>query len=309
MRVIEVARFGDPSVLVLTSAPDPRPGPGQVRIAVAASDTLWLETMVRAGRGGQFFPVEPPYRPGVGAAGTVTAVGSGVDPQWTGRRVVARTGHAGGGYATVALAAEAALVAIPEGVPDRTAAAVLHDGVTALALLDVAPIAAGDRVLITAAAGGMGAILVQLATAAGATVIAAARGAAKLARLRDLGAAAVVDYSEPGWTAGLDPVDTVLDGAGGDYGRAALTLVRPGGRFSGHGMPAGGFTAGTRPDVTATGIQAVQLPPERHRAYLARALSMALRPLIGQVYPLSEAPAAHRGMEERTAVGKTILVP
>src|SRR5689334_12632373 len=104
MRVIEVAEFGDPSVLVPVTAPDPVPGPGQVQIAVAAADTLWLETMVRAGHGGPYFPVAPPYRPGVGVAGTVTTVGTGVAPQWIGRRVVARTGHAGGGYATVAVA-------------------------------------------------------------------------------------------------------------------------------------------------------------------------------------------------------------
>ncbi|MFI5912884.1 zinc-binding dehydrogenase [Dactylosporangium sp. NPDC051541] len=307
MRVIEVAQFGDPSVLVPVTAPDPAPAPGQVRIAVAAADTLWLETMVRAGHGGPYFPVTLPYRPGVGVAGTVTTVGTGVAPQWIGRRVVARTGHAGGGYATAALAAEDALVPVPDEVADRTAAAVIHDGVTALALLDIAPVAAGDRVLITAAAGGMGAILVQLALAAGATVVAAARGEAKLARLRDLGATTVVDYSQPDWTAALDPVDTVLDGAGGDYGRAALGLVKPGGRFSGHGMPAGGFTAATRTDVTVTGIQAVRLRPEQHRAYLSRALSLS--PLIGQVYPLEEAAAAHRGLEERTAIGKTLLVP
>ncbi|WP_432976151.1 zinc-binding dehydrogenase [Dactylosporangium sp. CA-233914] len=315
MRAIEVARFGGPEVLVPVDAPDPFPGPGQVLLDVTVADTLWLETMVRAGTGGAHFPVEPPYRPGVGVAGTVFTVGSGVAPQWIGRRVLARTGHAGGGYATRALAAAEGLVPIPDTVEDLAAAAVLHDGVTALALLDVVPVRAGDRVLVTAAAGGLGAILVQLARAQGATVVAAARGEAKLQRLRALGADEVVDYSRPGWADAVEPVDAVFDGAGGDYGRAAFELVKPGGRFSGHGAPGGGFVA--EPDrarargITATGIADVQLRPERHRAYLGRALAAVAErrftPLIGQVYQLDEAPAAHRGIEQRTAIGKTLL--
>ncbi|WP_433208191.1 zinc-binding dehydrogenase [Dactylosporangium sp. CS-047395] len=314
MRAIEVARFGGPEVLVPVDVPDPVPGPGQVAVAVGAADTLWLETQVRAGRGGPFFPTEPPYRPGVGVAGTVTTVGSGVDPQWIGRRVVARLGHTGGGYATVALAPAAGLVPVPDAVDDPDAAAVLHDGVTALALLDVVALRPGERVLITAAAGGMGALLVQLARSAGATAIAAARGPAKLDRLRELGAHQVVDYSGADWTAAVDPVDVVLDGAGGAYGDAAFSLVRHGGRFSGHGTPAGGFaTPAPARGVTVTGIGAVQLTPERHRAYLSAALDAVaekrISPLIGQLYRLDEAPAAHRGIEDRTAVGKTLFLP
>jgi NADPH2:quinone reductase len=316
MRAIEVARFGGPEVLVLVDAADPMPGPGQVVVDVAVADTLWLETAVRAGRGGPVFPVDPPYRPGVGVVGTVSNVGSYVAPQWIGKRVAARTGYAGGGYATRAVAAAEALVPLPDAVEPLEAAAVLHDGVTALALMDVVPVAAGDRVLVTAAAGGMGAILVQLAKANGATVVAAARGAAKLDRLRRLGADQVVDYSAPGWTAAVQPVDAVFDGAGGDSGRAAFELVKDGGRFSGHGTPAGGFAvvdpavARSR-GITATGIEAVQFGPERFRAYLGRALAAvadkAFTPLIGQVFQLSEAAEAHRAIENRTAVGKTAL--
>ncbi|MFD0818118.1 NADPH:quinone reductase, partial [Micromonospora zhanjiangensis] len=75
MRVIEVARFGGPEVLVPVEVPDPRPGPGEVVIDVAVADTLWVETMIRQGRGAPYFPVRPPYRPGVGVAGTVAVVG------------------------------------------------------------------------------------------------------------------------------------------------------------------------------------------------------------------------------------------
>lgn len=314
MKAIEVARFGGPEVLQLREVPDPVPGAGEVVVDVAAADTLWLETSVRAGAGGAYFPVTLPYRPGVGVAGTVAG---------SERRVVARLGHDGGGYATRVAVAAGALVDVPDGVEDRTAAALLHDGVTALALMDVVKVAAGDRVLVTAAAGGMGVLLVQLAKAAGATVVAAARGPAKLAALRALGPLApdaVVDYGTADWTDTVwnltSGLDVVLDGAGGDYGRAAFDLVVDGGRFSAHGTPAGGFAVAD-PDlarargVTATGIEAVQLRPDRFRGYLARALHDAaagrFTPLIGQTFPLERAADAHAAIGSRTAVGKTVL--
>ncbi|MEV4622734.1 zinc-binding dehydrogenase [Asanoa sp. NPDC049573] len=320
MRVIEIREFGGPEVLVPVEVADPIPGAGEVVVAVEVADTLWLETMVRRGNGGAAFPVRPPYRPGVGVAGTVAAVGPGADPQWTARRVVARSGPTGG-YVERAVVPAEGLVTVPDDVSLRDAAAVLHDGVTALALADIVKPVAGDRVLVTAAGGGLGAILVQIAHAAGATVVAAARGAAKLERLRRLGADVVVDYSTPGWTDQVRDatggLDVVLDGAGGEYGRAAFDLVTAGGRFSAHGTPAGGFAVAD-PDVarargiTATGIDAVQLSPERFRGYLARALDEVangrITPLVGQTFPLERAADAHAAIENRTAVGKTLLL-
>ena len=275
-------------------------------------------------------PVTPPYRPGVGVAGTVSDRVSG---SASGRRVVARLGHAGGGYATRVAVPAAALVDIPDGVDARTAAAVLHDGVTALALMDIVKVVAGDRVLITAAAGGMGALLVQLAKATGATVVAAARGTRQARRagltgltglaglrLGSHGPDMVVDYGDADWTDTVwetfGGVDVVLDGAGGDYGRAAFDLVVDGGRFSAHGTPAGGF-ATADPEVarsrgiTATGLESVQLDPDRFRAYLIRALQDVAEgrfmPLIGQTFPLERAADAHAAIESRTAIGKTVL--
>jgi NADPH:quinone reductase len=320
MRVIEVARFGGPEVLVPGEAVDPVPGAGEVVVAVEVADTLWLETMVRSGRGGEVFPVQPPYRPGVGVAGIVAAVGPGVDPPWTGRRVVARSGPQGG-YVQRAVVPADGLVAVPDAVDLRDAAAVLHDGVTALALADIVKIVAGDRVLVTAAGGGLGAILVQLAHEAGATVVAAARGSVKLERIRKLGADVLVDYSAPDWTDRVwdatGGLDVVLDGAGGDYGRAAFDLVAAGGRFSAHGTPAGRFAAADPEvararDITATSIEAVQLSPQQFRAYLIRALGEVaagrITPLVGQTFPLERAADAHTAIENRTAVGKTLLL-
>ena len=130
----------------------------------------------------------------------------------------------------------------------------------------------------------------------------------------------VVDYGGADWTdtvwEATGGVDVVLDGAGGDYGRAAFDLVVEGGRFSAHGTPAGGFAtadpalARSR-GITATGLEAVQLAPDRFRAYLIRALhdvaAGRFTPLIGQTFPLERAADAHAAIESRTAIGKTVL--
>ncbi|MEV4759226.1 zinc-binding dehydrogenase [Micromonospora sp. NPDC049559] len=320
MLAIEVDRFGGPEVLVPREVPDPVPGAGEAVVDVAAADVLWVETMIRQGRGAPYFPIEPPYRPGVGVAGVVAAVGAGVDPGWVGRRVVTRTG-ANGGYVQRALVPADGLVPVPDAVEPAVAAALLHDGVTALGLVDVVRIEPGDRVLVTAAGGGLGVLLVQLALAAGARVVAAARGTAKLRRLADLGAD-TVDYSEPDWAARVRSVvgglDVVLDGAGGAYGRAAFDLLAPGGRFSAHGMPSGEFAVADpavarERGVTATGIERVQFSPEEFRRYLVAALDAAaaghLTPLIGQTFPLTKAADAHAAIEARAVTGKTLLLP
>ncbi|MFF3852401.1 zinc-binding dehydrogenase [Micromonospora sp. NPDC002575] len=321
MRVIEVARFGGPEVLTLTEVPDPTPGPGEVVVEAAYANVLWIDTAIRAGRAGQWFPVRPPYRPGSGVSGTVSAVGAGVDPAWTGRRVVARTGPAGG-YLDRAPVPVDDVLAVPAAVSLRDAAALLTDGATAFAVLDLVGVRPGERVLVTAAAGGAGALLAQAARAAGARVVAAG-GAVKGNALRRLGVGEVVDYSAPDWTdrvrAVLGRVDVLLDGAGGAYGRAAHDLVASGGRVAAYGAPAGGFAvfapASARArGVTVTDIGALRAAgPQARRAHLRAALDAAatgrVTPLVGQMFPLDRAADAHRAVEGRTAVGKTLLIP
>ena len=122
------------------------------------------------------------------------------DPDWIGRRVVAHTGERGGhgGYVERAVVAADAIVAVPDGLDLQVAAAVLHDGATALGLVDNARIRPREWVLVLAAGGGLGILLVQLVHAAGGRVLAAARGRRKLGIVRTLGADVIVDYSEPG---------------------------------------------------------------------------------------------------------------
>jgi NADPH2:quinone reductase len=160
MRAVQVKEFGGPEVLVPVELPDPVPGPGEVVIDVAYVDTIFVETQVGPGGGGEWFQVAPPYVPGGGVSGVVGAVGAGVPGEWLGRRV---TSYVTGGYAERAVAAVSALTVVPDGLDLRSAAALVHDGVTANGLLDLTAVGPGDRVLILGASGGMGTLLVQLA--------------------------------------------------------------------------------------------------------------------------------------------------
>ncbi|ONH32418.1 zinc-binding dehydrogenase [Pseudofrankia asymbiotica] len=323
MRAIEVARFGGPEVLVPTDLPDPVPGPGEVLLAVTASDVMFVDIMVRSGLGKDVFPIRPPYVPGNGVGGRVVSVGDGVEDGWLGRQVIAHTGGPGGwgGYAERAVAAADELVMVPDGVDPLDAVAALHDGPTALRVVELARVRPGQWVLVLGAAGAMGILLVQLLRARGARVVGAARGDAKLDAVAAVGADAVVDYSRSRWTnqvleaTSAARVDVVLDGVGGTLGREAYWLVADGGHFSAHGTPSGSF-AQIDPDdareraVTVTGIGDLRISaPERTR--LARGLLAGLgrqvRPVIGQAFPLAEAAKAHAAMENREAIAKTVL--
>jgi NADPH2:quinone reductase len=192
------------------------------------------------------------------------------------------------------------------------AVALLADGRTALALVEAAAPRSGETVLVEAAAGGVGSLLVQLLHAAGARVIALAGGEHKLAIARDLGADIAVDYRAADWTSNIGEVDVVFDGVGGGIGRDAFGLLVEGGRYAGFGMASGSFAdvpATARPDVVRVGLGS--LTPARSIELTRRALDLAaegrLRPVIGQRFPLERAADAHAAIEARTTIGKTLL--
>ncbi|MDT4973963.1 MAG: NADPH:quinone reductase [Pseudonocardiales bacterium] len=322
MQVTMVTKFGGPEVLVPSQAPDPVAGPGQAVIDVAVADVLWVETMIRRGAGGDHFPMRPPYVPGNGVAGRVSQVGDGVDPAWLGCAVVAHTGGLGG-YAQQLVVGAEALCAVPEGVGLQQAAAVVADGATALSLFETNSIQSGESVLVVGASGGLGLVSVQLARARGARVVAVARDSRKLARIRAIGADAVIDSEAPDWVeqarAALNGsgADVVLDNVGGQVGRAAFAVVAPGGRFSAHGTPSGQFAPidpaeAERRGVTLRGIRDVQhRDGERNRRTeqaLAEVAAGHIRPEIGQTFPLAKAADAHAAIEARTVFGKTLLL-
>jgi NADPH:quinone reductase len=329
--VIEVREFGGPEVLIPADVPAAVAGPAEVVIATAAVDVLHIDTLIRSGRAAQWFPVRPPYVPGNGVAGTVTSAGPGVDPGLAGQRVVAHTGGAGGsgGYADQAVVPAGRAVPVPDEVSLAGAAAVLNDGATALGLMAGTGVRPGEWVLILGAAGGLGLLLAELTRAAGGHVVAALRvagappGERKAAQARAAGAEAVVDYSDPDWAARVTAVTggsgpaVVFDGVGGSLGVAAFGILAAGGRFSGHGAASGGFAPVDRDDaarrgITVQGIEQVQFPPGMHEKLTGQALAEVaagrLRPVIGQSYPLDRAADAHRGLEGRSAVGKTLLI-
>ena len=180
MLAVMVAEFGPPSVLVPADLPDPVPGPGQVVVEAAFANITFVETQIRAGH-----PPNPAMTPalpavlGNGMGGVVSAVGEGADPGLAGTRVVTSTGGSGG-YAQRCTVPADGLIQIPDLLPTDEAVALLADGRTALALADAAAPRPGETVLVEAAAGGVGSLLVQLAKHAGARVVALAGGPRKL---------------------------------------------------------------------------------------------------------------------------------
>jgi NADPH:quinone reductase len=325
VRAVEVRGFGPPDVLQVADLPDPAPGPGQVLVAASACDVLFVDTMIRSGAAVGYFPVQPPYVPGNGVGGKVVAVGESVGPEWLGQPVAAHTGGRGGtgGYAQLAVADLDHAVVVPEEVDLLAATAVLHDGTTALRVLEICGIRPGEWVLVLGAAGGMGILLVQLLAAQGAQVIGAVRGQAKREAVARARALATVDYGRPDWAAavleaagGARPA-VVLDGVGGAVGAAAFALVADGGRFSAHGAPSGSFAridedAARQRRVLVSTIGDLQYGAgDRSRLMKGILRELAERrvtPLIGQTFALAEAAKAHEAIEARRTVAKTLLL-
>jgi NADPH:quinone reductase len=319
VRAVVLREFGPPDELVAAEVADPVTGPGQALVDVEIANITFVDTQLRAGRAPN--PAMAPTLPailGSGVGGVVAAVGDGVDGSLVSSRVVASTGR--GGYAARVAVDAAALIPVPDGLGLPEAVALLADGRTALSLLRAAPVHAGETVLVPAAAGGVGSLLVQLAAAAGARVVAAAGGARKQELVRELGATRAVDYRQPDWAERVRAetgggVDLAFDGVGGAVGLAAFDLVRDGGRFSAFGMASGAFVQIPEGEAERRGIAVIRgapITPEDSRALQRQALAEAvvgrLRPVIGQRFPLERAADAHAAIEARATIGKTLLV-
>lgn len=324
MYAIRLHAFGPAGNLSYERTAAPEPGPGEVRIAVAAAGVHVIDTAIRSGDPKGPYPLPAlPTVPGREVAGAVEAVGEGVGPEWLGRRVVAHLGMAPGGYAELAVTAVEKLHVLPDGRDAAEAVAMIGTGRTAMGILNQAPLGPADTVVVTAAAGGLGSLLVQAAHNAGSLVLGLAGGPAKTTRVLELGADAAVDYCAEGWTdtaraaLGGRPATVVLDAVGGDLGRGAVDLLGPGGRHVVYGWASGGPLEFTPAELTARGITsgAVLGPPmlriglrTLEEEALAEWTAGRLTPAV-QRFPLAEAAAAHTALEGRGTMGKVVLIP
>ena len=325
MHAIRQHAFGPPDTLRYEDVPDLLPDSGQARIAVEAAGVHLLDTKIRSGESGGPFPLpDLPMTPGREVAGRVDRLGPDVDAAWLGRRVVAHLGQASGGYAEQAAAPVTALHQLPDDLSAEVAVAAIGTGRTAQGILEVAELTADDAVVVTAAAGGLGVLLVQAGRQVGAAaVVGLAGGPDKVAEARRQGATVAVDYRQADWPEKVraelgDRAPTVLlDGVGGDVAQAAVDLMAPGGRVVSFGWSSGTPLALTPEDIAARGLtSAPVLGPrimQRLRELETRALSDAaegrLVPLVGRTFPLAAAAEAHTALETRQTTGKVVLLP
>ncbi|TVL88971.1 zinc-binding dehydrogenase [Streptomyces sp. SAJ15] len=332
MHAIRLHAFGPAENLAYERVADPEPAPGQVRVVVAAAGVHVLDTALRQGELGPYpEPPQLPTIPGREVAGTVDALGEGVDQRWLGRRVVAHLGLAPGGYAEKAVVAVEKLHELPDGLREDHAIAMIGTGRTTMAVLRFSDLTADDVAIVTAAAGGIGSLLVQHAKNVGATVIGLAGGPEKVARVRELGADVAVDYTADDWTAqvraalgGRERAATALfDAVGGDVARDAVGLLAPGGRHLVYGWSGGGPLKLTAEELAELGVTSLSvLETAEWRAFVSRpgavreleekamaeAASGRLVPLVHR-FPLAEAARAHTALETRGTIGKVVLVP
>ena len=236
--------------------------------------------------------------------------------------MVAHLGLVPGGYAEQAVTTPDRLFPVPDHVDLADAVAMVGTGRTAQGILELEPPTSGDTVLVPAAAGGLGWLLVQAAHASGARVVAAARGADKLARLKELGptssSTTAMTTGRTRYAATVGGVSLVYDGVGGEVGRTCLELLSPGGRHVMFGYSAGSPTRFETADVVSRGISVswslgarmVALPggiPGLAGRALERHAAGEWRPLV-TTYPLADAARAHADLEDRATMGKVVLL-
>ncbi|MEP7454147.1 zinc-binding dehydrogenase [Phyllobacterium sp. SB3] len=324
MKSVQLSRFGGPDFLELVDVPTPAPESGEVLIRVRAAGVNFFETLMRQDR----YAVTPdlPIVFGVEVAGTVEVVGPGVDIAPYARVAVPLFLTRGsGGYSDYITANADALVPVPDNISFEAAVGLMVQGMTALQAVRRSP-PVGKTVLINAAAGGVGTLLIQLAKQEGARqVIAAASTAEKLHLAQSLGADIGVNYSQSEWvkavrqaTGGLG-ADVIYDFVGGSLTKACLEVLAPSGELL---FGALGRVELDRDDLESMfllnrslkGLALIPLlTPEIVRSDLAELFGLAangqIRVVIGGSFPLSQASEAHRKIDERATVGKIVLLP
>ena len=310
-----MTEFGGPEVLRLADLPSPVPGPGEALIRVTRAGLNFADTHTRTNSYVQ--KAELPLVPGGEVAGTL---------EETGERVVALVGS--GGYAELAVAPRERIFSIPDDVDDGTALALVIQGTTAWHLLRTAArMAPGESVVVHSAAGGVGSLATQLASAFGAgRVIATASSEQKRDLARALGAEVAVAPDPDGLTERLieanegRALDVVLDSSGGEVFDASIKALAPFGRIVVNGIATGeanevrtgSLLRHSRSVIGFYLFHALERPgmfAEALSDLFARAAAGELRAIVGQTYPLEQAPQAQIDLTARRTTGKLLLDP
>ena len=323
MRAIQVDQAGGPEVLHVVEKELPTSGPTQVVVQVKAAGINFADLMQRSGT--YFAPVAFPLTPGFEVAGYVHATGSEVTTVREGDRVAALL-PTPGGYAEYVAVEAAQLVSLPDTIDFSSATALLSQGLTAYFLLQVtAQIQPQQRVLVHAAAGGVGSLLVQLGKIMGAQIIATASTDEKLRLTQQLGADATVNYTQTDWVAQVHRatddygVDVVMDSVGGRIGRESLGLLAPRGKWIVYGALSAEGNALSFDQVTQMIFNNQSLHgfsiygfQEEIPTALSQLLTWVqegkLRTVVDYQFALSEAEKAHQAIEARQTTGKVVLV-
>ncbi len=324
MKAIRFHELGGPEVLRYEDAPDPSPASGEVLVRVRAIGVNYADTMFREGR--YFLQPVFPAIPGLETAGEVVAVGEGVTAFVSGDRVMGPLANAGG-YAELAVAPAHHLSKLPDNVSWTDAAALPIAAVTADQVLHVAGrLCPGETVVVHAAAGSVGTLMVQLAKLAGARVIATASTEEKRQLALSLGADVAIDYRQADWpqrvraATGGRGADVIAEMVGGAVFTQSWTCLAPWGRLVCFGM-AGGEMPQLNPvmlmpqNQSVTGYyvtSAIDRPDLMRPTYdrLYAALSGGnLRVIVGGTAPLSEAAEVHRRLQGRQTTGRLVLLP
>lgn len=306
MKAVRIHSYGGRDVLRYEEAPRPVPGEGEVVIRVIASSVNPFDCAVRAGYVNSYFNYTLPLIIGTDVSGVIEEVGSAVTDFSPGDEVYTRAGvYRDGGNAEYALVSANDVAFKPKTVDHLHAAALPHVTLTAWqALVEVAQLAAGQKVLIHAAAGGVGHIAVQLSKIIGATTIGTA--SVNLENLKKLEVDESIDHSAHAFEDAVKDVDVVLDLVGGDTQQRSWAVMRPGGILISTVQPPSEETAhahGVRQNFVATNPPINQVLTE-----VAKLVdSGQLKPIVSEVLPLSEIVKAHEMIEGKHVHGKIAL--
>jgi NADPH2:quinone reductase len=322
MRAIVCENWGDPDTLKLGELPLPEMGPGQVRIRMRAAGVNFADTVLV--RGHYQEKPELPFAPGLEGAGEILEVADDVTDFKPGDRVMAVVST--GGFAEEAVCNAATVFPMPEGMDDATAAAFpVAYGTSHLALAHRANLQPGETMLVLGAGGGVGLTAIECAKAMGATVIAAASSAEKLALAADRGADHLINYTDDDLRAEIKKltdghgVDVVYDPVGGDLAQAAMRSMAWCGRFLVIGFASGDVPQFPGNYLLVKNISIVGVywgayrtrDPEVFRNGFAELTRWwdegKLKPHVSQIFPLADAPKALAMLEGRQSTGRLVI--